>query len=337
MEYEVKNLLGSNLYADIFSITEGSTDFSRFSGKTILITGAAQLVGMYAAISLLINNDINNAGSKVIAVDSDESIFEVYGKLTQRTDIDFIVSTDYSALSGVKADYLLHTERLMNLECETALINLVSFIMRENCPALINTYSDIYGDVYNGNDKLFETDMGYVNPVKPEYKSAQSQRMAESLVLKLLADRDVKISRSPLIDGAADFSFDSKHIDIIREAIKAHNLVVGCDDHMPESYCYVTDAVEAMFTILLKGKSGEIYNIASPYISSTALIAHHCVKLFPDRELKIITKGTPKYVSPISPTIRVLDNTKLSELGYTPKTSISKGIEKTASILLEVM
>ena len=87
----------------------------------------------------------------------------------------------------------------------------------------------------------------------------------------------------------------------------------------------------------LKGKSGEIYNIASPYISSTALIAHHCVKLFPDRELKIITKGTPKYVSPISPTIRVLDNTKLSELGYTPKISISKGIEKTASILLEVM
>lgn len=178
MEYEVKQLLNPNLYSDIFSITDGSTVFSRFNNKTVLITGAGQLLGIYLASAFLINNDLSSAGTKLIAVDSSEDLFRKYGKLTNRADIDFIVSRDYSALHSVNADFVIHTENLSALDPEPAVINLLNYIKRTGARAVINTYSDVYGDVFNGKDKICEDDMGYVNPAKPK---AEIFRLKERL------------------------------------------------------------------------------------------------------------------------------------------------------------
>lgn len=338
MEYEVKQLLNPNLYSDIFSITDGSTDFSRFNNKTVLITGAGQLLGIYLASAFLINNDLSSAGTKLIAVDSSEDLFRKYGKLTNRADIDFIVSRDYSALHSVNADFVIHTENLSALDPEPAVINLLNYIKRTGARAVINTYSDVYGDVFNGKDKICEDDMGYVNPAKPESRNIQAQRTAESLALRLCGEEglDISLSRSPLIYGATNFNGESKHVELIAKAIRGQNLEVNPDDGIPKSYCYVTDAAEGILTVLLNGAKGEIYNISSNYIASTSLIAQSCVKIFSDKELKVVTKGTLKPTSPISPTIKVLDNAKLVSIGFTPKVSIGNGIVRIAKIISEV-
>ena len=339
MEYEVKKLLSPNLYSDILSITEGSTDFSRFNGKTVLITGAGELLGIYLATALLINNDINSADTKVNAVDAGEDIFRRYGKLTNRNDIDFIVSRDYSALLSVSADFVIHTESFVKLDSEAALINLLAFIKQSSARALINTYSGVYGDVFNGKDVIFEDDMGYVNPADPSSRYIQAQRMAESLALRLYRTDgiDISLSRSSLIYGATEFGGESRHIQIITEALRGRTIVIDSDDSTPQSYIYITDAAEALLTVLLDGKQAEIYNIASGYIGAPSLFAHHCVKLFSDKELTVEAKGSPKVISPISPTIKVLDNSKLCALGFTPKVSVSNGIVRSAKILSEVM
>lgn len=339
MENEVRQLLSPKLYSDILSVTEGSADFSRFNNKTVLITGAGQMLGIYLSCALLIHNDLANAQTRVIAVDSRDDLVKKYGKLTRRTDIDFITSRDYTALFNTEADFVLHTENFSNLDSETALINLLGYIKKTGAAAVLNTYADVYGNVFNGKDKLCEDDYGYIDPADPKYKSIQAQRMAESLSLRLTQtdDLDLRVSRSSLIYGATEFNGDSSYTHIFSEAIKGNNLQIGSNDYFPKSYCYVTDACEALLLILLNGAKGEVYNISSGYIASTALLAQNCVKLFSDKELKIVATGAPKHISPISPTISVLDNSKLVGLGFTAKVSVAKGIARSVGIISEVM
>ena len=99
MEFEVNRLLSPYLYNDILSSIK-RTDFSAFTGKTVLITGASKPLGYYLACALLINNDLNSEGAKLIAVDSSDKLMEKFGKLTYRGDIDFVVTRDYSYLGG---------------------------------------------------------------------------------------------------------------------------------------------------------------------------------------------------------------------------------------------
>lgn len=339
MEYEVKKLLSPNLYTDIFSITEGSTDFSRFENKTVLVTGAAELLGIYLVSAFLINNDINSSNTRLIALDSHDDIFRKYGKLTNRPDVVFLVSRDYSALKGVSADYVIHTESVRFLESDLAAVNLLEFVEKTNARAVLNSYRDIYGDVFNGKDKICEDDMGYLNPAKPESRNIQAQRAAESLAVWFCENRntDLSLCRSSLIYGATEFDGESKHVEIITRSLRGQTLNISPTDGIPQSYCYVTDAAEALLTVLLNGEKGEIYNISSGYISSPSLLAGNCVKIFPDKELKVAVNGNLKPVSPISPTVRVLDNSKLCALGFTPRVSVAGGIVRAAKIISEVM
>ena len=136
MEFEVNRLLSPYLYNDILSSIK-RTDFSAFTGKTVLITGASKPLGYYLACALLINNDLNSEGAKIIAVDSSDKLMEKFGKLTYRGDIDFVVTRDYSYLGGERADIVIHTEDITELEPFTASLNLLRFITSNRAKAAI--------------------------------------------------------------------------------------------------------------------------------------------------------------------------------------------------------
>lgn len=339
MEYEVKQLLNPYIYNDILSITNGDIDFTRFKNKTVLITGAGQLLGFYLACAFLINSDLNNTNTKVIAVDKSDVIFKKYGKLTFRNDIDFAVSNTYSDLQCDKADFVIHTESYVGLNNNSAISNLLDYIKTSSASAVINTYSDIYGDVYNGKSKISEEDIGYTDCSNPACHSIQSQRMAETFALKFAKDNniDIKLSRLCTIYGPWEFNGNSSYINILSNALQKHNLLVGPNDCKTNSLCYVTDAASALLKILLNGESFETYNISAGYSASTKDFAEECVKIFSDYDIKVIYKGKSKetHLSPMSPTKNILDNTKILSLGFTPKVDLQMGIVRSAKIMAE--
>ncbi|MBR1731619.1 MAG: NAD-dependent epimerase/dehydratase family protein [Ruminococcus sp.] len=332
MEFEVNNLLPPYLYNDILGVSK-RLRLSPFDGKTVIITGAAGPLGIYLSCVLLINNDLNNANTKVIAVDTYDKIFARYGKLTYRGDIDFVVSRDYSYFGCNSADFIIHTQNSARLETFDAAVNLFNFIESSSASAVIAADADIYGDVFNGKDKIYEKDIyGYADFSKKENFGIQADRMVQSLAEKLARDNgaDIKLAVLSEIYGAVT----KRYFEIFKNVQDNRN-VVADQSEKPESVIYIADAAAAVLTVLLNGKKGEIYNIASDDVLSSVILADKCSEYIYGGELKVIYKNKQTHISPIDANLRIFDNTKLKSIGFAPEFDLRNGIVSTLNIMSE--
>lgn len=332
MEFEVNKLLPSQIYNDILGLTK-RVDLKPFKNKTVIITGAARPLGIYLSCALLINNDIQNAETKIIAVDTDDKIFARYGKLTYRGDIDFVVSRDYSYFGGETANYIIHTQSFDELERYEAAVNLMNFIKSSKASAVLAFDDSVYGDVFNGKAQICEDDaFGYIDFSNPPTFDIQSSRMVQSLAVKLVHDEnaDIKLAFTAEIYGAGT----TRYYEILKNVLGKRNVLVD-QSELPQSVIYIADAAAALITILLKGSKGEAYNVASNYALSPAILAEKCSEYIYGGELKVILKGKQASLSPLSPTLRILDNTKLKSLGFVPEFDLKSGITHTLNIMSE--
>ena len=334
MENEVRMILNMNLYEDILRVAQSDIDFSEFKNKTVLISGAGELLGFYLVCALLIRNDINGNNTRIITLDKDDSIFKLYGKLTHRNDIDFIVSSDFSNLQNNKADFFIHTQQPKN---EAEICNIINYIKTNKCSSVICSFSDIYGDVFNGQDIISEEDTGYCDSYNPESSQIQLQRLFETAAICAANEfnLDIKLSRICQVFGYREYGNKTGYTKIFNKVADKENIEIDRHDKTLSSYIYVTDAVEALFTVLTKGKSTEIYNISSELVASDHIIAKYCVKLFEHLGIKIIYKDKEKTLSPMAPTIDALDNSKLKALGFSAKTDMQNGIVRAIKNLYE--
>ncbi len=334
MEYEVKNLLKSNLYNDIEKIAKTENDFSEFKNKTVLITGAGELLGFYLSCAFLISNDVNATNAKIVAVDKSDEIFKRYGKLTYRNDIEFIVSGNYSNLASVSADFVISAQIPEN---DSEIINILELIKNNKSSAVICSRSEIYGDVFNGRDTICETDMGYCDCCNPDCRDIQTQRIFESTALVLAREHqlDIKLAHMCRIFGYRGFYDNDRCEKIFSDVSNKHNIVIEKCDNIVESYIYVTDAVTSVLKILNSGKSAEIYNVSSGIVASAHVIAQYCVKMFSDLAIKIVYKNKLKTLSPMAPTLKILENEKLKSIGFEPKVDLQNGIVNSVKIFLE--
>ena len=332
MEFEVNKLLPPYLYDDILRLAK-RLNLNTFSDKTIIITGASSPLGIYLSCALLINNDLNAANTKIIAADTDDRIFSRYGKLTYRGDIDFVVSRDYSYFGCDSADYIIHTQSFDELEKFDAAVNLFGFIENSRASAIITVGTDVYGDVFNGKSKISEQDIyGYTDFSKAENFNIQAERMVQSLAVKLARDKgiDLKLAVMSEIYGAG-----IRHYHDIFSNVQGNRSVTADSSEKPVTVIYLADAAAALFTVLLKGMNGEVYNIASDDILSPVILADKCSEYIYGGELKIIHKGRQAALSPMSPNLGIYDNTKLKALGFTPEFDLKSGIIRTLNIMSE--
>lgn len=333
MENEVKMLLSTNLYEDIKRIAESDISFSALKNKTVLITSAGELLGFYLVCAVLINNDLYDTNTKVVAVDSDDSLFKKYGKLTHRNDIDFIVSKDFSNLTA-SADFVIHT-KIPDREIEIR--NIIQFIRDNNAVSVISSDCSVYGDVFNGKDSISESDMGYCDCNAPESHSVQLMRMFEDSA-KVAAKNynlDIKFTRMSQVFGCREYGNNSGYIRIFNDVANHKDIEIERKDGELRGYIYVTDAAAALFKVLFDGEPSEVYNISAGYVASDHIIAKYCVKLFDKLELKIVYKQKAGRLSPMEPTIYNLENAKLKAIGFTPEVELQDGIVRALKIIYE--
>jgi nucleoside-diphosphate-sugar epimerase len=127
---------------------------------------------------------------------------------------------------------------------------------------------------------------------------------------------------------------DTKAISqFIRKGIAGEDIVLKSAGTQFYSYTYVADAVSGLLTVLLKGESGEAYNIADEASDMqlrdlAALIAENAGKKvvfeIPDAvEAQGYSKATKAR----------LDGSKLKALGWQPAYDLRSGIKRTMDIL----
>ncbi len=334
---------------DFKLILSSNIDWYKFSNKTILITGANGFLPAYMVETLLLINKsiLKNTPCKVLALvrnrnhtltrfsdfldDSNLEIIvkDVVNDIQFDHEVDYIVhaaspaSPKYYSSDpvGVSLPNIIGTKNILELAREKKVASLLYF-----------SSGEVYGQV--DKEIIGETDYGYIDPLDLRACYAESKRMGESLCKSYGHQYGIpcKIVR-PFHTYGPGMKLDDGRVfsDFVQNIVKNENIILKSEGSAIRAFCYLADAVEGFFKILLEGKSAEAYNIANPNTSiSIKSLAELLVKLYPKKGLKVEYnfKRNDEYM-PSKIEISLPDITKAKSLGWEPHTSLDVGFKKT--------
>lgn len=321
------------------------------TNKTFFITGATGMIGSVIA-DVLIEGNINKKLNNTI-IASGRNINKLKARFPFRDDRLVLLAYDVNNAIGSKLDidYIIHTasnadpKSYATLPAETFLTNVIGTRnvleyckVHNKCRLLLMSTFEVYGKI-EGKRIYTEDDVGLLNYNKLRACYPESKRAME-VIAHCYKDEygvDYVIGRLCSIYGPTMSPNDSKaHAQFIHKALAHEDIILKSKGEQVRSYCYVMDAVSALFKMLFSGNSGECYNISNENsITSICDLAHLIAKeskLDVDQELPTAqeAKGYSR------PQDIVLDNNKLRSLGWSATYSLKEGISDTIAILVRI-
>lgn len=163
----------------------------------------------------------------------------------------------------------------------------------------------------------------------------ESKRCGEALCQAYRHQKglDIVIPRLTRSYGPTMLASDTKAISqFIKNAIQGEDIVLKSEGNQYYSYTYVADAVSGLLTVLLKGESGEAYNIADV---SSDIRLKDLAGILANISGKKVVFELPDAVEKAGyskATKARLDGSKIKELGWQPLYDIKTGLERTVDI-----
>jgi UDP-glucuronate decarboxylase len=335
---------------DLNTIIKAKVDWSLFSGKTVLITGANGFLPAYLVETLLflcykgIIHDV-----KILAlvrnIEKAEARFKYY---LEDEHLEFLVQDVCEPLkTDKKIDFIIHAasqaspkyygaDPVGTLKANTlGTINMVELAVKHEVKSfLYYSSSEVYGALDDSKIPTTESDYGYLDPTNVRSCYAESKRMGETICISWLHQYGVpvKIIR-PFHTYGPGMALDDGRVyaDFISDIVNNRNIIMKSDGSARRAFCYLSDATIASFLILLNGKNGEAYNMGNSNCEISILeLAQKLVELFPEKSLKVIKKENQvsNYLKS-SVSRNCPDLAKISELGWVPEVNIKAGFLKT--------
>lgn len=318
-------------------------------GKTVLISGGAGFIGSYInALIYLLNKEIFGKKCKVISVDN-------YITGTKKNFIVDIKDNNFIFLNhdvrlpiniSERVDFIIHAAGIASpvhykkypLETlESAIIgakNLLELARTKDIQSfLLFSSSEIYGNPDPAYIPTPETYEGRVSSIGPRACYDESKRLAETLCILYytLHNLPVKIIRPFNIYGPGMKHTDHRVVpSYIYAGLKGRNLPVHDTGGQTRTFCYITDALTAIFKVLLSNNNGEVYNIGSdgPELSMFELAS--IVADLLNNKVKPERIPYPVNYPKEEPRRRRPDLTKIkNNLNYKPQIDLVTGLKKT--------
>ena len=309
-------------------------DMSVFDRKTILVTGATGLIGKLCVKSLL-NSGYN---TQVIALVRDEekakNIFGESKRLTYLVqDINQRINTTR------RVDYIIHaasttsSKDFVEKPVETIYTaingsrNILEFAKNKRLEGMVYLSSlEIYG--VNEKENIKERDYGYIDILNPRSSYSESKKMVETMCISYGTEYGVpvKIARLAQTFGAGVSISDNRvFAQFAKAIINKENIILHTKGETKRNYCYTTDTVRGIFTILTKGENNNAYNVANENsYCSISEMAHLLENEYTKVEYKIdeVNRG-------YNPTVKIALNTKkLNALGWEAKVNLKEMFDR---------
>lgn len=312
-------------------------NMSVFDGKTILVTGATGLLGKLCVKSLL-NSGFN---TQVIAlVRDEEKANKIFGKSNR---LSFLVQDINQKFQTTrKVDYIIHTASTTSSKdfvekpvetIYTALNgtrNVLEFAKNKKITGMVYLSSlEVYG--VNQKEDIKENDYGFIDILNPRSSYSESKKMAETMCISYGSEYGVpvKIVRLAQTFGAGVSKDDNRVFAQFSKAVlNGYDIILHTKGETKRNYCYTTDAVRAIFTVLTKGEKNSAYNIANKNTyCSIAEMAHLL-----ENEITKVVYEIDDVNRGYNPTVKICLNTeKLEQLGWQPKVDMKEMFERTIS------
>ena len=194
-------------------------------------------------------------------------------------------------------------------------INLVKLCIKYGASLLFTST----GAVYGRNEPPHREDMNCT----PLCNYGVSKLSAEKYIQKhcITEDMDAKIVRFSSVYGEG-----RRHGAVnafINKAKQGEPITIYGDGSTTRDYIHVDDVCEALYTVMNKGDSGEVYNVGSGVETSLLEVAG-LVRRYLPVEIKMVEREQGKY--DVQRNHFNID--KLTALGYSNQFTLKQGIEK---------
>ena len=301
--------------------------------KKILVTGAAGFLGYHLSKRLL------DLGHQVFGVDNFYTGMKSNIELLSNNSNFFFIEHD------ITHPLKLEIHEIYNLACpaspphyqkdpiyttKTSVIgsmNLLDLAKRNKAKIFHASTSEVYGDpLQHPQDESY---FGNVNPIGIRACYDEGKRCAESLYFdyQRMFNLDIKIGRLFNTYGPNMDPNDGRVVsNFILQALKNKPLTVYGDGSQTRSFCYVSDLIEAIISVMnLPASFSGPYNMGNPTEFSVGQLGKEIISLTSSKsklEFLELPEDDPK--------IRKPDIRKISsDTGWKPIIKLSEGLKST--------
>ncbi len=337
---------------DLKSICDENLPFEKLADCRILVTGATGLIGSFLVDALMYLKLYKSMPIKVDILcrnkERAEGLFEEY-----LNDADFrILKGDLTKeiQTGEEYDYVIHgagnnhpvafsKEPVETMKAALlGTMNLLDALVKQrkqDAKFLLLSTGEVYGKTETCEGGNCEEAIGIVDPMNPRSCYPEAKRAAETLCVSYGQEYGIQtnVVRLSYIFGAT-FQNESTKADVqfLQKAISGNNIVMKSAGSQYRSYCYLADAIRGIFYIMLKGSSGEAYNVSNPetnvtireFAETLARIAG--VQVVFENPDDVEQKGYSKLSR------ECLNPEKLKGLGYVPKVGLEDAFRRILDI-----
>lgn len=320
-------------------------ELTAFSDKTILITGATGLIGRALVRALLDYNRTCERPVHIAASIRDEAkARRLFGPETDSMQL-LVGDIREVELGGVRADYVVHaaaeTSSRAFIDDPIGTIGttiegtrrLLDYASHEKLSAFVYLSTmEVYG-IFDSDEKVGETHAAHLDTMAVRSSYPESKRLAECLCAAYCAARAVpaKVLRLTQTFGrGVDYGDGRVFAEFARCALEGRDIVLKTRGETRRSYLDVDDAVNAIFTVLLRGEAGQAYNAAN---EETYCSIYEMARLVADEiaggRIAVRIEEAEAASLGYAPTLHMnLDTSKLRALIWQPETGLAEMYRK---------
>ena len=313
---------------------------NKFYGKKFLISGANGFLGKYFIKVITEIKNQTNKKIKVLAIDIKFDQCEIFRdkNITKiKKDINLISKFKFNC------DYILHAAGIPSpknyyrkpieaiFTSITSTKNLLEVSKRNKSKFIFFSSSEIYGNPDKKNIPTKETYNGNVSCIEDRSCYDEGKRVGETLCYfyKIKDNVDVAIFRPFNVFGPGMPKNDYRVFPRFFSSIKKNDpITIFKRGNQTRTFCYVTDAITAMFLVIINGNNF-VYNIGNSFPELTMNKLHKTMQLALKKKIRSVNINYPNNYPKVEPQRRCPDISKIkSELNFKNKVSIQDAIRR---------
>lgn len=343
------NLKSETLARDIKDFVASFSLAEELRSKSMLVTGATGLIGSMIVRCLLALDSEYGLNIRIVCLVRDAAkVKDLFGNSNVECFTGVDLEKDSLPDMG-RMDYIIHcaaptaSSYFVSHPVETYLTtiagtnSLLSYVQKKGVESMVYISSLEYYGTIDNEKEIFEDDFGRIDPYDVRSSYSLGKRVAESLCHAYFKEYSVpvKVARLTQVFGAGISTSDNRvFAQFAKSALNKQDIVLHTEGKSAKPYCYTTEAVDAIFHILLKGRNGEAYNVANPdtYINIRDFASLIVNEFNPEGKVIIELDSSRGYAPD---TLLKLNADKLKSLGWNPEISLRKMMERLIEFLKE--
>ncbi|MBE6510365.1 MAG: NAD-dependent epimerase/dehydratase family protein [Methanobrevibacter millerae] len=343
-------LLNYIIDGDAEQIIQENDGLNELYNKSIMVTGASGMIGSYFIYTLVKLNEDYDANIKIIPLVRNLNklnddilskdyvcpiVQDVSEKITYDGEIEYIIHAASPASPKIMKEKPVETNFANTLGTANTLI----LAREKNLEGYLFISSrEIYGQPLENQEYFTEESFGIIDQLVPRNAYAEGKKAAENMCVGFKKEYglNTKIVRLAHTYGPGMSIYDGRvQADFLKNLVNDENIVLNSDGSSVRTYTYVSDAVSAIFKVLLKSED-IVYNISDERNEvSIRQLAETMVEISPENIELVFNIEHDDNDSGYAPfKFGILSSEKIrKELNWNAKYSVKEGFKRTYDYL----